>query len=119
MSEMSQNSSLALPKAGKGAGVLILHAWWGLNDFFTNLADRLAAEGFTVLAPDLYGGRTAATIQEAEELSGTLDHREAIKDVTGAAEYLLAHPSVEGSALGAVGFSMGAAYATWLATLKP
>jgi carboxymethylenebutenolidase len=119
VNDRSVEGYLALPPGEQGPGVLLLHAWWGLNDFFTNLADRLAGEGFTVLAPDLYGGRTAATIEEAEALSGTLDHREAIKDVTGAAEYLLAHPSVEGSALGVVGFSMGAAYATWLATLKP
>ena len=48
---------LALPPAstndGKGKGVLVLHAWWGLNDFFKELCERLAQEGFVALAPDL------------------------------------------------------------------
>ncbi|HEX8218924.1 MAG TPA: dienelactone hydrolase family protein [Chloroflexia bacterium] len=110
---------LALPEQGHGPGVLLCHAWWGLNSFFQGLADRLSQEGFVVMAPDLYDGRTAATIEEAEGLAYTLDYREAIKSETAAADYLLAHPGLEGDRLGAVGFSMGAAYVTWLATLRP
>jgi carboxymethylenebutenolidase len=109
---------LALPPQGRGPGVLLCHAWWGLNSFFQGLAERLAGEGFVVLAPDLYDGKTASTIEEAEALIYTLDYREAIKYETAAAGYLLEHAAVEGDRLGAIGFSMGAAYVTWLAALR-
>ena len=48
---------LAVPEGGAGAGVLVLHAWWGLTSVFTDVCDRLAAAGFVALAPSLYRRR--------------------------------------------------------------
>lgn len=45
--------------------VIVVHEWWGLNDNVRAMADRLAGEGYIVLAVDLYGGKTATTPQEA------------------------------------------------------
>jgi dienelactone hydrolase len=53
---------------GGGAGILLLHAWWGLKPFFKQVCDQLAEQGFTVLAPDLRDGQIANTIDEAKEL---------------------------------------------------
>lgn len=49
-------------------GVIVIHEWWGLNDNVRAMARRLAAEGFEVLAVDLYGGRSASTPEEARGL---------------------------------------------------
>src|SRR5690554_3134003 len=65
----TRNAYLALPTGENGPGVLVLHAWWGLTDYFQALCDRLAAEGFVALAPDLYNGQTTQTIDRAAELS--------------------------------------------------
>ena len=40
---------LSLPQSSAGAGVLVLHAWRGLNDTFRRFCDRLVGEGFVVL----------------------------------------------------------------------
>ena len=62
MTEIQPDGDLALPKSRAGAGVLVLHAWWGLNVFFQDLCKRLAREGLVAFAPDLYHGHVATTI---------------------------------------------------------
>ena len=53
--------------------MLVLHAWWGLNDDVRAYARRLTGEGFTVETPDLYGGRVATDIPGAEALMKARD----------------------------------------------
>ncbi|NNF40307.1 MAG: dienelactone hydrolase family protein [Woeseiaceae bacterium] len=48
--------------------VIMIHEWWGLNDNVRAMADRLAAEGYIVLAVDLYAGKTAKNGAEARKL---------------------------------------------------
>ena len=50
LSAMSDSAYFVMPPGGAGPGVLVLHSWWGLTPFFRRLADRIADEGFTVLA---------------------------------------------------------------------
>lgn len=54
--------------AAGGPGVIVFHEWWGLNDNIRRMADRLAAQGYLVLAADLYGGRSADQPDQAEAL---------------------------------------------------
>ncbi len=63
------------------AGVLVIHAWWGLTPFFKSFCDRLAAEDFRVLAPDLYNGATASTIPQAEKLRSTLKRQQVLAQI--------------------------------------
>jgi carboxymethylenebutenolidase len=117
--ERTASAYLASPAGGRGPGVLVMHAWWGLNDFFKGLCDRLAGEGFTVLAPDLYGGQVATTIEEATTLSKSLDEQATMAMVQGAIDFLRSHPAVRGDRLGAIGFSMGGYWVVLLSTLRP
>jgi len=109
---------LASPEKPRGA-VLVLHAWWGLNDFFKSFANRLASQGFLALAPDLHDGALARTVAEAKELHSKILDERVKKLVLGAAEYLQSLPSLSGQKIGVVGFSMGAAWSLLLSTLKP
>ena len=100
--------------------MLVLHAWWGLNDFFKGFCDRLASQGFLALAPDLYGGAVARTVSEAKELMSKFDEGgRAPPIVLGALDYLRSQPSQSRKKMGAIGFSMGAAWALWLSTARP
>lgn len=91
-----------------GPGVLLLHEFFGLTQAFRDYADALNDEGFTVLAPDLYDGRIASSVEEAQDLARSLDQDRVVARLTFAAEHLTAnwHPR-----LGLVGFSLGAGYA--------
>jgi carboxymethylenebutenolidase len=111
---------LAIPESNSGPGVLVLHAWWGLNDFFKALCDRLASQGFVAFAPDLYGGGTVATtVEEAEARMKSMDNQQAEAIALGAVDFLHTHPAVTSQAIGAIGFSMGSSWAVALASVRP
>lgn len=109
---------LAVPAQPDAPGVIVLHAWWGLNPVFRKFCDQLAAEGFVAFAPDLYGGKVAKTTEEAEQLVDLeQDQKQAI--VTAAPDILRARPEVRKEAFSLVGFSMGAAWSLVLASERP
>jgi len=110
---------LALPKSGEGPGVIVFHAWWGLTSFFKGVCERLAEAGFVALAPDLYQGKSATTINEAKQLITARDFDRSLQDINGAIEYLRKLPSVRGNIIGAIGFSMGGSYAFGMSSDRP
>lgn len=106
---------LALPPSGSGPGVVVIQEWWGLTDHIADVGDRLAAEGFVALAPDLFGGRTAHDADEAGRLMSELPVDDAARDLGGAVDFLLGHEAVTSSKAGAVGFCMGGGFVLLLA----
>lgn len=114
----TESGYLAVPPSGSGPGVLVAHAWWGLNDFFVALCDRLASEGFVALAPDLYAGDIATSIDEAKALLATHN-----KDMEGKAlhalDFLKGYPALQGGTVGTIGYSLGAFVSAQVAALHP
>jgi carboxymethylenebutenolidase len=106
---------LATPPSGSGPGVIVIQEWWGLTDHIADVSDRLAAEGFVALAPDLFGGKVAHDADEAMKLLTELPVDRAARDLSGAVDHLLAQDSVTSSKVGAIGFCMGGGFVLMLA----
>jgi len=100
---------LARPESGSGPGVIVIQEWWGLDPGIKEMADRLAAGGFVALAPDLYHGELAGhdEMDKAGQLMQSLPPDRAARDMSGAVDYLAAHPATTGRGVGVVGFCMG------------
>jgi carboxymethylenebutenolidase len=121
MSDPTPEGFLAGPPAGTGPGVLVLHAWWGLNDTMRAFCTRLADAGFVAFAPDLYHGKVAVTIPEAEALGKALDanHLQAKAEIGDASKFLSERAGQPEKGLAVIGFSLGAYYALDLAAADP
>ncbi len=121
MTDPQPQGFLAVPPTGKGPGVLVPHAWWGLNDTMKAFCTRLAEAGFVAFAPDLYHGKVADTIADAETLGKALDtnHLQAKADIADATMFLNERVGQADRGLAVIGFSMGAYYALDLAAADP
>jgi len=112
---------LVTPSTGSGPGVLVIQEWWGLDSGIKEMADRLGAAGFVALAPDLYHGELAGhtEMDKAGRLMQTLPPDRAGRDMSGAVDYLVAHPSVTSKSIGVVGFCMGGMLGFLIAANRP
>jgi carboxymethylenebutenolidase len=103
---------------GKARGaVLLIHEWWGLNEHIRDVADRLAREGFTVFAVDLYRGKVAKTAAEAQQFMGAMDWKQAAEDLQRATDAL--RQRSPGTKIGVTGFCMGGAVSLFAAARDP
>jgi carboxymethylenebutenolidase len=108
---------LAEPES-EGPGVVVLQEWWGVDDHIKAVCDRLAQEGFLVLAPDLFHGETTDQPDEAQQKMMALNMDEAEKEMRGAVDFVAAHPKCNGE-VGVVGFCLGGGLSVWAATVNP
>jgi len=110
---------LAIPGSRAGPGVLVIQEWWGLVDHIKDVCDRLAAEGFVALAPDLYDGKVTRSPDEAGKLFMALNIAKVGTDLRGAADALTGRAELTSERIGVIGFCMGGQLALYAAAEYP
>jgi carboxymethylenebutenolidase len=111
---------LALPQAGgRRPALVVIHEWWGLNDWVKEKARAFAAKGYVALAVDLYRGTAASDPDTAHQLMRGLPEDRAARDLEAAFAYLASRPDVDAGRIGTVGWCMGGGYALALALEEP
>jgi carboxymethylenebutenolidase len=106
---------------GKGPfpGIIVIHEWWGLNDWVKEQASKLADQGYAALAVDLYRGKVAKTSDEAHELVRGVPEDRANRDLEAAFQYLQSLSNVKKDRIGAIGWCWGGGYSLNLALQEP
>lgn len=99
--------------------IILIHEWWGLNDWVKKQADRFAEMGYVAIAPDLYRGEVASDAEHAHELMRGLPDERAVADMKAAFEFLAKHDAVKGKPIGIIGWCMGGGLALKLAIAEP
>ena len=103
------------PPGGSGPGVVIAHAWWGLNQTIRDYGAWLASEGFVVALPDLFDGAVATTIEGAQDLADRDWSPDARTRLTRAISALAKDEAVTGDSVALIAFSYGGFFAYGLA----
>jgi carboxymethylenebutenolidase len=105
---------LAIPHTGKGPGIVLLQEIFGVNAHIRSVAEQYAADGYVVLAPDIFWRQEPrvelaydeAGWKRAVELMQAMDMSKALADIALTAKTLRARPEVEGK-IAAIGYCMG------------
>lgn len=107
--------------SGKGPfpGIIVIHEWWGLNDWVKEQASKLADQGYEALAVDLYRGKVATTPDEAHELMRGVPEDRAARDLHAAFEFLKSQSNVKKDRIASIGWCMGGGYSLDVALQEP
>ncbi len=107
--------------AGKGPfpAIIVIHEYWGLNDWVKEQASKLADQGYEALAIDLYRGKVATTPDMAHEIMRGVPEDRAKRDLHAAFEFLQSQPNVKKTRIGAIGWCMGGGYSLDVALQEP
>lgn len=106
---------------GKGPfpAILVIHEWWGLNDWVKEQAGKLSDQGYVTLAVDLYRGKVATTPDEAHEIMRGVPEDRAKRDLHAAFEFVKSQPNVKKDRIGSIGWCMGGGYSLDVALGDP
>lgn len=111
---------LAVPQGrGPFPALIVIHEWWGLNDWARQQADKCAEQGYVALAVDLYRGKVATDRDLAHELSRGLPQDRALTDLAAGVNYLKGRPDVNKKEIGSIGWCMGGGYSLDLSLKVP
>ena len=107
--------------SGKGPfpGIIVIHEWWGLNDWVKEQASKLADQGYEALAVDLYRGKVATTPDEAHELMRGVPEDRATRDLHAAFEFLKSQSNVKKDRMASIGWCMGGGYSLDVVLQEP
>ena len=106
---------------GKGPfpGILVIHEYWGLNDWVKEQSSKLSDLGYVALAVDLYRGKVAITPAEAHEIMRGVPDDRAARDLHAAFEFLKSQPNVKKDRIASIGWCMGGGYSFNVALQEP
>jgi carboxymethylenebutenolidase len=114
------NALLYTPQ-GKGPfpALVVIHEYWGLNDWVKEQASKLADQGYVALAIDLYRGKVGTTPDEAHQIMRGVPEDRVNRDLVAASAYLRTQKDVDPARVGAIGWCMGGGYSLDLAIADP
>ncbi len=92
------------PGKGPFPALIVIHEYWGLNDWVKEQASKLSDQGYVALAVDLYRGKIATTPDMGHELMQGLPEDRAKRDLHAAFEFLAAQPNVRKDRIGSIGW---------------
>ena len=114
-------SGMLYTPMGKGPfpAIIVIHEWWGLNDWVKEQAAKLSDHGYVALAVDLYRGKVATTPEEAHEIMRGVPEDRAKRDLQAAFTFLQKQKNVKPDKIGSIGWCMGGGYSLDVALLEP
>ncbi len=104
---------------GPFPAIIVIHEWWGLNDWVKEQASKLADQGYVTLAIDLYRGKVATTPELAHEIMRGVPEDRARRDLHAAFAYLQSQSNVKKDRIGSIGWCMGGGYSLDVALQEP
>ena len=107
------------PGKGPFPAIIVIHEYWGLNQWVKEQASKLSDQGYVALAVDLYRGKVADNPELAHELMRGLPEDRAKRDVHAAFEFLQTQPKVKKDRIGSIGWCMGGGYSLDVALQEP
>src|SRR5919198_2669150 len=103
--DRTSEAYVARPQGKPQGALLVVHEWWGLNDWVKHQADELASQGYLALAVDLYKGQVATDPKQAASLMQAKDEQWGDKVERAGLQWL--KQSAQGAKVATIGWCMG------------